>query len=420
MPALTVPHRRLALSTRTAMPLRAAAALLVGALAHPAIAGEIEVEPLIDARLQLETLDVDSLPETSEALTFRIRTGAEATSGRWTARFEGQANIAIVDNYTDGLDGVTDRPIIADPENLAVYQAYLGYEAPGLAAKVGRQEISLDDERFIGTAPIRQNAQNFDAVRMVWTGLEGLRVDASYAWSFRPFWGRDGFGSRPESVGGDNLFINVAAETDIGTITGFAYIVDLDNENAQSFRLSSQTYGVRLDGKQQVAENLALSYLASFARQSDSGRNPNDYTADFLVVEANAHTGRWKLGTGLEILGADDGVAFASFQRPLNTGLKFLGLAGRFLPTPPDGLRDYYATADYAPGRVGALDEVTLKAGFHHFTSDRDLRVYGNEIDLLASARIAGTDLALRYADYRSSGFSADTQRFMVQLAWVY
>lgn len=405
---------------RLALPLRAACILFAGGLCQPAIADEIELQPLVDARLQLETLKVDSLPQTSEALTFRIRGGAQATRGRWTARFEAQANIAVLDNYADGLDGVTDRPIIPDPDNLAVYQAFLGYEAPGFTAKVGRQEISLNDERFIGTAPIRQNAQNFDAVRAVWSGVEGLSVDASYAWSFRPFWGRDGFGSRPESVGGDNLFVNVAAQTGIGTITGYAYIVDLDAENAQSFRLSSQTYGARLEGKQRVAEDFAVSYLASFARQSDSGRNPNDYTADFLVVETNAHTGGWTFGTGLEILGADDGTAFASFQRPFNTGLKFLGLAGRFLPTPPDGVRDYYGTAAYAPGRIGALDDVTLKAAVHHFTSDRQLRVYGNEVDLLASARIAGTDVALRYADYRSSGFSADARRFMVQLAWIY
>lgn len=409
-----------ALSRRLPAPSLCLGSLFFGTFAQPATADEIEVEPLVDVRLQLETLDVESLPETSEALTLRIRTGAEATRGRWTARLEGQANIAIVDNYADGLDGITDRPVIADPENLALYQAYLGYEAPGFAAKVGRQEIGLNDERFIGTAPIRQNAQNFDAVRAVWTGIEGLEIDASYAWAFRPFWGRDGFGSRPESVGGDNVFVNVAVETALGTLTGFAYIADLDDENAQSFRLSSRTFGARLDGKQEVGGGLGVSYLASFARQSDSGRNPNDYTADFLVVEANAHTGDWKLGAGLEILGADEGLPFASFQRPFNTGLKFLGLAGRFLPTPPDGLRDYYGTAAFAPGDVGALEKVTLKAAVHHFTSDRELRVYGNELDLVASADIAGTNVALRYADYRESGFSTDTQRFMFQLAWIY
>ncbi|WP_298284684.1 alginate export family protein [Novosphingobium sp.] len=400
--------------------LTAAAMIAASGFAAPAAAEEVTIRPLIDIRLQIETLDVDSLPEPSEAATVRLRTGAEGTAGRFTARVEGQANVALVDNYADGLNGLTDRPVIPDPENLALYQAYLRYTAPGVMATVGRQEIDLDDARFIGTAPIRQNAQNFDALRVRWTGVKNLTVDVSYAWSFRPFWGRDGFGSRPEEVDGDNIFVNIAAKTGIGTLTGFAYVVDLDDPRAQSFRLSSQTYGVRLTGTKKLKDGLGFAYLASVARQSDSGRNPNDYTADFAALEGTAIVGAWRLGGGFEILGADDGTAFASFQTPFSSGVKFLGLAGRFLPTPADGVRDYYGMVHTQPGKVGPLADVNLKAVVHHFTSDRALRVYGNELDLLASGKLGATLLTLRYADYREAGFSADTQRFMLQLDWRY
>jgi hypothetical protein len=206
----------------------------------------------------------------------------------------------------------------------------------------------------------------------------------------------------------------------LGTLTGFAYIVDLADPRAQSFRLSSQTYGVRLTGTKQLKPGFGLAYLASYARQFDHAQNPNDYAADFWALESTAVMEKWRLGGGFEVLGADQGVPFGSFQTPFSSGVKFLGLAGRFLPTPPDGVRDYYGSANYKAGTIGPLGDVNLKAVLHHFTSDRAVRVYGNELDLLASGKLGPTLLTLRYADYRESGFSADAQRFMLQLEWKY
>lgn len=394
--------------------------LTAASLASPVAAEDISVNPLIDTRLQIEMDEVSNLPETSAAITLRIRTGSEVTAGRLTARVEGQANIALLDHFADGLNGVIDRPIIADPENLALYQAYLRYAAPGASVTVGRQEIEYDDARFIGTAPIRQNAQNFDAVRLHWSGVDDLAFDVAYAWSFRTIWGRDGFGNRPEAVSGDNIFVNIAARTDLGTLTGFAYIVDLADPRAQSQERSSQTYGVRLTGTQNLRPGLGFAYLASYARQFDAGSNPLDYAADFTALESTAVTGPWRLGAGLEWLGAGNGTRAAAFQTPFSSGVKFLGLAGRFLPTPPDGVRDYYGSAEYQAGTVGPLSNVKLRAVLHRFTSDRLVRVYGNELDLFASGNLGATLMTLRYANYRESGFSNDAQTIMVQLEWKY
>ncbi len=384
------------------------------------MAETIAIKPHVNVRLQLDTLDVGNLPEASEALTLRIRPGVELARGQWTARVDAQVNLAVVDDYADGLNGLTDRPIIPDPQNAALYQAYLRYQSPKLATTVGRQEISLDDDRFVGTAPIRQNAQNFDALRLQWTGIEKLSVDVSYAWSFRTIWGSDGFGARPQSFEGDKLLVNVAARTLLGTLTTFGYLVDLDEPGAQSSRLSSKTFGVRLTGTEQVSEVTSLAYLASFAHQSDLGRNPNEYAADFIAVEAEARQRNWRVGAGAEVLGADEGVAMTSFQTPFSSGVKFLGLAGRFLPTPPDGVRDFYGMVTLTPGDWGPLGDVRLKAALHHFTSDRAVRTYGDELDLLASGKLGPLMLTLRYADYRENGFSADTQRLMVQVEWKY
>jgi hypothetical protein len=63
---------------------------------------------------------------------------------------------------------------------------------------------------------------------------------------------------------------------------------------------------------------------------------------------------------------------------------------------------------------------VRFKAVLHHFTSDLDMRSYGDEIDLLASGKLGPLLLTARYADYRESGCGANTQRFMLQLEWRY
>lgn len=395
--------------------------LLAATLASPALAEELTVTPLVDARLQIEYDEVDSLPETSQAATLRIRSGAAVARGRLAVRVEGQANIALVDDYADGLNGLTDRPIIPDPENLALYQAYVRYAAPGrITATIGRQEIEYDDARFVGTAPIRQNAQSFDAARINWSGVEGLTVDVAYAWSFRTIWGSDGTGASPEAVSGDNIFVNIAARTGIGTLTGFIYYADLASVEARSFEKSSETYGLRLTGTRPVGAGVKLAYLASYARQFDHADNPNDYAADFVALEATAIMDRWSLGAGFEMLGADEGIPLASFQTPFSSGVKFLGLAGRFLPTPPDGVRDYYGHAQFRAGTIGPLGDVSFKAVLHHFTSDRLVRSYGSEFNLLATGKLGPSLLTLRYADYRESGFSADTKRFMLQLEWKY
>lgn len=398
--------------------MRRLAGLAASLIAAPTAAEPVTLTPLANIRLQHETAAQDDLPESSEALMVRLRAGAEARLGRWSLRVEGQGNLAVVEDYNNGLNGLNDRPVVPDPENVALYQSFVRYAAPTLTATLGRQEISLDDERFVGTAPIRQNAQTFDALRAQYTGIKGLKLDVSYAWSFRTVWGIDGKGARQRAIGGDNLFVNAAAKTPVGTLTGFAYILDLDEAAVQGFRFSSQTYGVRLTGTHKLGDQASLGYMATYARQSDHGRNPNDYAADYLAAETSFEHRGWRLAAGMESLGASTGAPFTSVQTPFSSGVKFLGLAGKFLPTPPDGVRDFNVTAGYTLPRMGTLKAVRLQSTFRHFTSDRNLRVYGKEVDLLASAKWGKAGLAIRYANYIADSFGSDSQRLLVQLDW--
>ena len=392
--------------------------LLALAPAGTAHAQAVQIKPLGEARLRYETVDQDGLAANAEALTLRLRGGVEAKADRWSALIEGQGNLAIVEDYFDGLHGAATRPIVADPRNIALTRAQVRYVAPGFAVTAGRQRIGFDDERFVGSVGFRQNGQSYDAVRAEVTPVKGVKVDLAYAWSVRTIWGIDGAGARQQAVSGDNVFANIGAPTPIGKLSGFAYLVDQDEAEMQGFRMSSQSYGARLDGSKPLGK-AKIVWQLSYARQSDWHRNPNDYSADYYLADVAVDLGGPRVGVGYEILGADNGVSLTSFQTPLATGFKFQGWADKLLVTPPDGVRDLYASAGWSWKAVGPLKAVTLQAVYHDYRSDRAVRSYGDEIDLLASAKLGKVTGSVLYAHYNADGFATDTDKFWLQLDWM-
>jgi hypothetical protein len=396
--------------------LVAAAAI---AIPLPALAQDIALKPLAEARLRYEHVDQDGLPETgSDALTARVRAGLQASSGGFSALAQMQGTLAIIDSYYDGLHGTATRPLIADPQNVALYLAQLQYKSKVVTLTGGRQHISLDDERFVGNVGFRDNAQTFDGVRAEVTPAKGLKLDLSYVWDVRTIWGIDGAGARQRGIAGDNVLANLSYATPVGTITGFAYLVDQDEPEVQGFRLSSQSYGARFAGSHPFTKSVKLGYQLSYAHQTDWHRNPNSYAADYALIDTTLDVKAFKLGAGFELLGADQGAALTSFQTSLGTNFKFQGWADKFLTTPPDGVRDYYGSLGYGLKALGPFKAVSAQAIYHRFTSDRLVRGYGDEIDMLASGKLGKTVLSVRYARYEAGGFATDTRKFWLQADW--
>lgn len=390
------------------------------AIAGPACAQTIIVKPVVEARIRYEHVDQDGLAAKADALTLRARAGVQAAVGPLSATVVGQGTLAAIDDYYDGLNGAATRPIVADPENVALYVAQLQYRTRAVTVTAGRQKIVLDDERFVGNVAFRDNAQTFDAVRVELTPLPKLKLDVSYAWSVRTIWGIDGNGARPQAVDGDTVLANLSYGTLIGTLTGFAYLVDQDEAAVQGFRLSSQTYGARLAGSKALSRAAKLSWQLSYANQSDYHRNPNSYSADYWLADATIDVRGWKLNAGYEVLGADGGTALTSFQTPLGTNFKFQGWADKFLTTPANGIRDFYAGGGYGWKESGPLTGIALLGTWHRFRSDRLDQHYGDEIDLIASARWKKTALSVRYAHYDAATMATDTDKLWLQLDWTY
>ncbi|TGX54035.1 hypothetical protein E5A73_07865 [Sphingomonas gei] len=393
-----------------------AAGLLACGTAH---AQDVKLTPSVDARLRYEHVDQAGLPRNADAVTLRVRPGVTASWNGWSALVEGEGVVALADDYNDGTNGKTAFPLVVDPENIELNRAQLRYAGKdGLAVTAGRQRIALVDERFVGPAAWRQSEQTFDAVRFQLGKSEGLSADLSYVRGVRTINGSNGSGARPVAIGGDNVFALLNYGTKFGTLAGFAFLVDQDQAAVQGFRLSSQTYGIRFAGAAPLGRQVKLGYVASWARQSDWHRNPNDYAATYWLGEANLIAKGLTATLGQEVLGAAQGTPLTSVQTPLASYFKFNGWAGKFGTTPPNGLRDVYATLGHGWKRPGPFDALNLAATWHRFDSDRLNLHYGDELDLLASVKRGHYALSARYAHYKADAFATDTDKFWLQVDW--
>ena len=380
-----------------------------------------QVKPLLDFRLRWENVDQDGIDRDADALTLRGRAGAELTAGDWSVLAEGEGTAAIIENYDSALNGKTGYPLIADPENVELNRLQVQYRGlkKGLLT-AGRQRINIEDQRFVGSSSWRQNEQTFDAVRFEYGDASGLRADVAYTWSVRTIWGIDGRDARQQAIGGKNVFATVSHPTPVGTLSGFAFVVDQDEADVQGFRLSSQTYGVRLAGSRSIAPAAKLNYALSYASQSDHHRNPNDYQAQYWLADIGLELKSAKIGIGHERLGADDGLPLTSFQTPLATLHKFQGWADKFLATPPNGIRDWYGSTGYGWKTVGGLDAINAGLIYHRFNSDRLDLHYGNEWDAILSAKKGRWTATAKIAAYDADEFATDTRKLWLQLEWAY
>ncbi|MEM1099547.1 MAG: alginate export family protein [Planctomycetota bacterium] len=360
-----------------------------------------------NVRFRSEFADVRGF-ETSWANTIRTRLGYQTQEWEGLQGYVEFEDVRAIDDdayNAAGLNGEPTRSVIADPEVTELNQLWGSYKVPidgvKLAAKGGRQVIALDDQRFVGHVGWRQDNQTFDAVRFDTNlGLEGLSATYAYLFQINRI-----FGDERDWQSESHLF-NVSYDIDkVGKLTGFAYLLDFEDDSPAN---SSQTFGVRLTGKQKIDETLSVIYAGSVAFQEDYADNPVDYDAMYYAIDAGlAVSDIGTFGAGYEVLGSDDG-AFA-FRTPLATGHKFNGFADVFLVTPADGLEDFYVyfkPANLPYGLKGLI-------AYHWFSGNEDIGSYGQEIDAVLTKKITDNlTVGAKYAYFMTDepGFAERTR----------
>lgn len=371
-----------------------------------------DLKPLFDARLRYEFVDQTGFDRNANAWTLRLRTGFETgTVGDTKLGFDVEWIEDLNNDFNSTTNGRAAFPVVADPADFEVNRLYLvNNSLPDTTITVGRQRIIMDDARFVGNVVWRQNEQTFDAVRVTNTSLAGIKLDGVYLNQVNRIFGPD---SPIGRFNGDTFLFNASKDFAFGKLTGFAYLLDLEEAPANS----TQTFGARFSGRRALAQDWALTYSASYAHQTDYKDNPLDFSASYYFLEGGANWKGFSAGIGYEVL---DGDGVKGFSTPLATLYKFQGWADKFLATPADGVEDLYARAGYKFGDVGAFKNLRFMAIYHDFRAENISQKYGEEINLDLQAAVGPLNLMLRFADYRSDGFATDTTKFWFQVGYRY
>jgi len=362
-------------------------------------------------RYRLEAVEQPDLFD-KDAFASTLRTTLAYRTGRWQGlevflELEDVHEIGVQDHARDlGVgsgNGVTDRPVIADPEGTEVNQAAVIWSPTRrLRASLGRQEILIDTHRFVGNVGWRQNHQSFDAARL---DLDlGAATTASYAYI-----------GQVHRVFGDSLPMSShvvdIAHTLRSIDTMRAYAVLLDYDDIKDASLSRSSYGASFDGRARLGSSSLLLYRIEHAWQRDSGDNPHHVDAEYSRADLGLNVGQMTFNIGYEVLGGSP--KNDRFLTPLATLHKFNGFADLFLVTPPDGLKDLLASID------ATLGAWKLTAIWHDLSSDSGSSQYGQELDLLVVRTLPWKQtVGLKGAFYEADELAVDTHKVMLWTQW--
>ena len=340
-----------------------------------------------DTDAQASTLRTALAYETGAYRGFRVFLEAENVSA------VGPADLTLLPNAR-GIPR-SDRPLVADPELTHMNQAGLRYTWSETTVHAGRQEILLDDHRFVGNVLWRQNHQSFDAIRVESSDLP--RTTATYA-----------FISEVHGVLGDAIpFSGHVANAAVAVhpsacVVGYAYALDHDVDPTRSTR----TFGAQVSGQRQRGAGRLL-YELEYADQRAAGLNPLPVAASYLHVMGGGGVDAITVTAGWERLGGSP--TRGQFNTPLATLHPFNGWADRFLVTPAAGLEDAYVTVR------GTSGPVQWNVTYHDFRADTGGARYGDELD--AEIRFLAPwrqTIALKAAFYDADAHSTDVAKLML------
>jgi hypothetical protein len=380
-----------------------------------------QTKPIFDARLRTEDVDQDPIANDAHATTLRLHLGFE-TGKTWntTLLVEGEGVVPLESDYRPDpmVAEKTAYPVVADAENYEFNRLQLtNTSIPGTTLTLGRQRITLDDQRFVGNVGWRQNEQTYDAFRVVNKSVKNLVLDATYLDQVNRVFGRDS----PQGVyQGPGVLLNASYQTSIGKVSGFGYLLEFDDIAGvpAAVRDSTDTYGLRFAGEHAVGK-VKLAYLASWATQTGAGDNPLDFDLDYEAAELMAGWKQFGLGAGIEVL---EGNGVKGFTTPLATLHKFQGWADKFLTTPANGIEDRYVTATTNLKAVGGLDTLGLVFSYHDYQAQHVSADYGSEWNASLAARLKKVSLMLKYADYNQGVLASarDTEKLWMQVEFVW
>ncbi|MFW5432152.1 MAG: hypothetical protein ACKE5M_02930 [Methylophilaceae bacterium] len=368
-------------------------------------------------RLRWENVDQEGRSLVADAVTLRSLVGYH------TKPFHGfSVNTQIyglspfTDSYNDAKKGdpITSRrayPVVADPEDYDFHQIYLQWADKNNQVKLGRQNMFLDNWRYIGDVRFRQNWAVFNGLSFVNKSIPKTTVTLAHFEQLKQV--------TTKIQDGNFEIANIKyAITPMTNLVGYGYFNDWDGTSLKAS--SNKTFGLRLDGKSKLNDKWKALYTAEYAKQDDYKDGSKLIDNHYYRVGGGLGYGDWFVRVDQEKLsGNSDG---RSFQTQLGTNHLFQGWADVFLATPAAGIKDTMITAG------GKIMKAKIKAEFHMINSDRNFNKangstgdeLGTELDLGIyypfSKQLTGS---FEYARFKEGDKAAAGRKVGIQKLWL-
>lgn len=346
-------------------------------------------------RLRYEHVDQDGLAvapvandelKDAEGLTLRSLVGWQ-TAPFHNFSFAGQliGVTKLMDNFNDRKDNQTEvdkagYAVIVDPNHFDINQLYVDWTGiKNTRFRLGRQQVNLDNVRFIGDIAFRQVMQVFDGVSMLNKSLPDTEVYLAHYEQVTQI--------TTKQRDGDLEIANVKyLISPTETIVGYGYLSNFDdlgfgnawfgagalNNNGVNNALADQsnkTFGLRLDGVHAFNPNLRALYTAEYAKQTDYADGDKRIDAHYYKLGGGVGIDNFSIRVDQELLSSNN--SQYAFQTPFGTNHLFQGWVDKFLVTPRQGIQDTFVTATYK------YADILFFADYHVLKSDKDFNTVG-------------------------------------------
>ena len=352
----------------------------------PSVWSELKEGKLsVNVRYRFEGFERNGAPFTATAYasTVRLSVGYETPSFHGFTVFAQGEGVRVLGpaDYSVPARPSQNRPnlpAILDPRSVELNQGYLKWTHivanKKLAVTAGRQELTLNDGRFLSISNWRQVHGTFDAVRFD----TDLRRDFSFTYAFiNRFYREDGYDATDGQQPMHTHMWNLAwRKPDVIKIALYGLLLDF--RAPAQVATSTQTYGLRVTGPYQFDTNWSVVYTAEYSKQKNYGTNPNRVDANYYLGELGPGWRSFTLKAGYALLGG------RSLTDKLTTPLAppFNGWTDLFINNPSaaggNGLEARYLTAN---GPIRFLGGAVATLIYYDYHSD-NLRIhYGRELD---------------------------------------
>lgn len=300
--------------------------------------------------------------------------------------FNDSTNSTLINGASNQPDKVEYAKIV-DPDYTSVNQLYVDWTGiKNTRLRLGRQQVNLDNVRFVGDIGFRQVMQVFDGASVLNKTIPDTEVFLAHFESVKQITAKKRGEGALDVV---NLKYRISPSE---SVVGYGYLSSLEDlgfgaawfgggagaaavaagkSGAANIKAnhSNQVYGLRLDGVRKLNDDWKALYTAEYAKQDNYRAGDERIDAHYYKLGGGAAYGDFTLRVDQELLSSNDGKY--AFQTPFGTNHLFQGWVDKFLATPLEGIKDTFVTATYKYGDFGFF------ADYHVIRSDDDFHTVG-------------------------------------------